>query len=84
MLVHSLCNSVARFITLTVLLLWRRRWNNTVSLTLRALVYDPIVEGRLIKQQQQQQTGKAARTPIWLRLTGMAATFTGKIPHCTD
>jgi hypothetical protein len=48
-------------------------------------VYDPIVEGRLIKQQQQQQqTGKAARTPMWLRLTGMAATFTGTFLHSTD
>jgi uncharacterized membrane protein len=55
-----------------------RRWNNTVSLTLRALVYDPILEGRFIKQQQQQ-TGKAARTPMWLRLAGMAATFTGTL-----
>jgi hypothetical protein len=41
---------------------------------LRELVYDPIVEGSLIKQQQQ---GKAARPPMWLRLTGMAATFAG-------
>ncbi|KAI8475316.1 MAG: hypothetical protein J3K34DRAFT_517551 [Monoraphidium minutum] len=27
---------------------WGRRWNNTVSLTLRPLFYDPIVEGRLV------------------------------------
>jgi hypothetical protein len=54
-----------------------RRWNNTVSLTLRALVYDPIVEGRLIKQQQQQ-AGRVARTSLWLRLAGLAATFAGE------
>ncbi|WIA30899.1 hypothetical protein OEZ86_000951 [Tetradesmus obliquus] len=55
---------------------WSRRWNNTVSLTLRALVYDPLVEGCLIKQQQQQQQpGKAAKASLWLRLAGMAATF---------
>lgn len=29
-----------------------RRWNNTVGLTLRATVYDPIVEGRLVYRPQ--------------------------------
>lgn len=56
-----------------------RRWNNTTSLLLRALVYDPIIEGRLLprvdteaaladsagasEQQQQQQHVTKHRRP---------------------
>ncbi|KAI8470832.1 MAG: hypothetical protein J3K34DRAFT_419127 [Monoraphidium minutum] len=29
---------------------WARRWNNTVGLTLRSLCYDPIIEGRLVRE----------------------------------
>lgn len=77
-----------------------RRWNNTVGLTLRALVYDPLVEGSLVfrpavpaaagtADQCQAPAGSDAaaaaaspaskhphsKTPMWLRLLGLCATF---------
>eukprot|EP00878_Enallax_costatus_P021794 GHUV01023096.1.p1 GENE.GHUV01023096.1~~GHUV01023096.1.p1 ORF type:complete len:220 (-),score=37.75 GHUV01023096.1:791-1450(-) len=36
-----------------------RRWNNTVGLTLRALVYDPLVEGRLVYKAPQPAASAA-------------------------
>eukprot|EP00879_Flechtneria_rotunda_P011027 GHRR01011522.1.p1 GENE.GHRR01011522.1~~GHRR01011522.1.p1 ORF type:complete len:233 (+),score=93.74 GHRR01011522.1:682-1380(+) len=70
---------------------WSRRWNNSVSLMLRALVYDPIVEGQLMASSKtldpetaaagdKQSGSKAAKhqqgkIPLWQRLAGMAATF---------
>lgn len=59
-----------------------RRWNNTTGLTLRALVYDPIVERRIIpasavaaKAGGNQQAETPIKVPMWLRLLGMHATF---------
>lgn len=55
-----------------------RRWNNTVSLTLRALVYDPIVEGCWIHNAEpaEQQPGtKRPRASMLRRLAGTSATF---------
>jgi hypothetical protein len=47
-----------------------RRWNNTISLSMRAVVYDPIMEGRLIKTEaaapaapQPAATAAAAAAP---------------------
>lgn len=64
-------------------LLRYRRWNNTVGLTLRALVYDPIVERRLLPAPHGhaattsgKATSAAAESPsAWLRALGLAATF---------
>ncbi|KAF8068287.1 ASAT1 [Scenedesmus sp. PABB004] len=64
---------------------WTRRWNNTVSLTLRALVYDPLVEGRLMaapppagaapQQQHHHHHRGGGRVPLPRRVAGLAATF---------
>eukprot|EP00878_Enallax_costatus_P020618 GHUV01021803.1.p1 GENE.GHUV01021803.1~~GHUV01021803.1.p1 ORF type:complete len:275 (+),score=37.85 GHUV01021803.1:1031-1855(+) len=67
-----------------------RRWNNTTGLTLRALVYDPIVEGSLMgraalearkpspkpsQKSPNKPPQKPYRPPMWLKLFGMCATF---------
>lgn len=39
---------------------WSRRWNNTVSLTLRSLIYDPIVEGCWIHRGPAMPAGPEA------------------------
>eukprot|EP00878_Enallax_costatus_P021556 GHUV01022828.1.p1 GENE.GHUV01022828.1~~GHUV01022828.1.p1 ORF type:complete len:388 (+),score=71.64 GHUV01022828.1:501-1664(+) len=69
---------------------WGRRWNNTTGLTLRALVYDPIVEGSLMgraalearkpspkpsQKSPNKPPQKPYRPPMWLKLFGMCATF---------
>jgi D-alanyl-lipoteichoic acid acyltransferase DltB (MBOAT superfamily) len=66
---------------------WARRWNVTTSSLLRAVVYDPIDEGRLVKQApvQQQQKGGATsaqqqqqqqhRSSKSRQLLGMTAAF---------
>eukprot|EP00775_Hariotina_reticulata_P010019 gene10019-10174_t len=59
---------------------WSRRWNNVVGLTLRALVYDPIVEGRVVRKaptaaSQGSSCSHPAPIPLSLKLAGMTATF---------
>eukprot|EP00877_Chromochloris_zofingiensis_P012585 jgi/Chrzof1/7580/Cz02g29020.t1 len=57
---------------------WGRRWNNSTSLLLRFLVYDPIIEGRLVKKAKQedpQQPAPSKQVSNSMRLTAMLATF---------
>ena len=52
---------------------WGRRWNITTSHMLRALIYDPITEGRLIKNETKQSRGPSVRPSR--REAGLLATF---------
>jgi hypothetical protein len=55
---------------------WGRRWNNTVSLTLRSLIYDPIVEGCWVHKAQPAHTAAAA--PAGPVPTGSAGSDSGR------
>ena len=65
-----------------------RLQNNSINLMLRTLIFDPIVERRLVKQQDKRKgvpgaadtspapEGDAtAEPPYWLRIFGVVATF---------
>jgi hypothetical protein len=69
---------------------WGRRWNNSTSLMLRALIYDPLVEKRIIalmptdskEQTEAAAEGKGApkqeqqqQPSMVLQISGLLATF---------
>ena len=58
----DLCSSLSDF--------WSRRWNLTAGNALRFLVYDPISEGRLVRQP-----GAAPTTGRAVRRAGVVASF---------
>ncbi|KAF8061301.1 AT7 [Scenedesmus sp. PABB004] len=53
---------------------WARRWNITQGLVLRALVYEPIAAGRLVRTANERG-GAGAAPPRWRRQAAAAATF---------
>jgi hypothetical protein len=72
--IDEACNGVCAVNHVSAVALWWlcscRRWNNTVSLTLRSLCYDPIVEGCWIRkapappaQQHKQHASTPAAAP---------------------
>lgn len=59
-MLYTVTHNLLHTVSFSVLCNSCRRWNNTVSLTLRSLIYDPIVEGTWIHTQQPTASAAAA------------------------